>query len=102
VKKTSPTTDTGNSTGEIVVAQDGSAAALAAAGVAIQIAQRQSLSVHGLCVVDETLALDPYANYHRELENNGKPASRAELLTWLVGSTVDRVLRGTQLPVLIT
>jgi nucleotide-binding universal stress UspA family protein len=67
---------------EIVVAQDGSPAALAAAGIAIQIAQGQDLSVHGLYVVDETLALDTYADYRRELEGNGAPASRAELLTW--------------------
>jgi nucleotide-binding universal stress UspA family protein len=67
---------------EIVVAQDGSPAALAAAGIAIQIAQSQDLSVHGLYVVDETLALDTYADYRRELESSGEPASRAELLTW--------------------
>jgi nucleotide-binding universal stress UspA family protein len=66
----------------VVVAQDGSAAALAAASIAIQIAQSQDLSVHGLYVVDETLALDSYADYRRELENSGTPSSRAELLTW--------------------
>jgi nucleotide-binding universal stress UspA family protein len=69
-------------TNEIVVAQDGSPAALAAAGIAIQIAQSQDLSIHGLYVVDETLALDTYADYGRELGSNGSPASRAELLTW--------------------
>jgi nucleotide-binding universal stress UspA family protein len=67
---------------EIVIAQDGSPAALAAASIVIQIAQSQDLSVHGLYVVDETLALDTYADYRRELESNGAPASRAELLTW--------------------
>jgi nucleotide-binding universal stress UspA family protein len=69
-------------TNRIVVAQDGSPAALAAAGIAIQIAQSQDLSVHGLYVVDEALALDSYADYRRELESDGEPASRAELLTW--------------------
>lgn len=67
---------------QIVVAQDGSSAALSAAGIAIQIARSQALSVHGLYIVDETLALDTYADYRRELENDGAPASRAELLTW--------------------
>jgi len=69
-------------TNEIVIAQDGSPAALAAAGIAIQIAQSQDLSVHGLYVVDEILALDTYADYRRELERTVEPASRAELLTW--------------------
>ena len=75
-------TETERGTNEIVVAQDGSPAALAAAGIAIQIAQSQDLSVHGLYVVDETLALDTYADYGRELESDIEPASRAELLTW--------------------
>jgi nucleotide-binding universal stress UspA family protein len=66
----------------IVVAQDGSPAALAAAGIAIQIAQSQHLSVHGLYVVDDTLILDSYTNYRPELESDAQPASRAELLTW--------------------
>lgn len=69
-------------TNQIVVAQDGSPAALAAAGMAIQIARSQELSIHGLYVVDEVLALDTYADYRRELESNGEPTSRAELLTW--------------------
>jgi nucleotide-binding universal stress UspA family protein len=72
-------------TNEIVVAQDGSAAASAAADIAIQIAQSQDLSVHGLYVVDEVLALDTYADYRPELGSNGEPASRAELLTWFEG-----------------
>ena len=67
-------------TGEILVAQDGSKSALAAAQIAIQIAQSQNRSIHGLYVVDEALALDTYADYHRELESEGEPASRAELL----------------------
>lgn len=75
-------TEAKRGTSEILVAQDGSAAALAAASIAIQIAQSQDLSIHGLYVVDETLALDTYADYGRELESNVEPASRAELLTW--------------------
>jgi nucleotide-binding universal stress UspA family protein len=78
-------TETERGTSKIVVAQDGSPAALAAAGIAIQIAQSQDLSVHGLYVVDEALALDTYADYRRELESNAEPASRAELLTWFEG-----------------
>ena len=66
----------------VVVAQDGSPAALAAAGIAIQIAQSQDLSVQGLYIVDETLVLSSYANYRPELEMDREPASRAELLTW--------------------
>ena len=75
-------TETESGTNQIVVAQDGSPTALAAAAIAIQIAQNQDLSVHGLYVVDELLALEPYADYRRELESEGAPASRAELLTW--------------------
>jgi nucleotide-binding universal stress UspA family protein len=73
---------TDKETNRIVVAQDGSPAALAAAGIAIQIARSQDLFIHGLYVVDEALALDSYADYQHELESNGEPASRAELLTW--------------------
>ena len=69
-------------TGEILVAQDGSKSALTAADIAIQIAQSQNLSVHGLYVVDETLALDTYADYRPELGSDREPASRAELLNW--------------------
>jgi nucleotide-binding universal stress UspA family protein len=75
-------TETEKGTNEIVIAQDGSPSALAATGIAIQIAQSQGMSMHGLYVVDETLALDPYVNYHRELESKRVPASRTELLTW--------------------
>lgn len=70
-------------TSEILVAQDGSTSALAAAAIAIQIAQSQELSVHGVYVVDETLALDIYADYRRELDSDNDPSSRAELLAWL-------------------
>jgi nucleotide-binding universal stress UspA family protein len=69
-------------TNEIVVAQDGSPAALSAASVAIQIARSQGLSIRGLYVVDETLALEIYADYHGELERDAEPSSRAELVAW--------------------
>jgi nucleotide-binding universal stress UspA family protein len=69
-------------TKEIVVAQDGSPAALTAASVAIQIAHSQDLPVRGLYVADETLALEPYADYRRELERDADAASRAELMAW--------------------
>ena len=42
------------------------------------IAQGQDLSVHGLYVVDEILALDTQADYRGELEGKVEPASRAE------------------------
>jgi nucleotide-binding universal stress UspA family protein len=81
-------------TNEIVVAQDGSQAALAAVDIAIQIAQGQDLPVHGLYVVDETLALDTYADYRRELRGNAAPTSRAQLLAWFEeqGETALRIL----------
>jgi nucleotide-binding universal stress UspA family protein len=75
-------TEAEKGTGEILVAQDGSPAALAAATVGIQIAQSLDLSVHGLYVVDETLALETYADYGRELEVDSEPVSRSELLAW--------------------
>jgi nucleotide-binding universal stress UspA family protein len=67
---------------EILVAQDGSPSALSAASIAIQIAQSQDLSVRGLYVVDETLALETYADLHGELERDAEPSSRAELVAW--------------------
>jgi nucleotide-binding universal stress UspA family protein len=67
----------------IVVAQDGSPAARAAAGIAIQVAQARDRPIHGIYVVDEALALDSYTDYHPELDSEREPASRAQLLTWL-------------------
>ena len=67
---------------EILVAQDGSTSALAAAQVAIQIARSQNLSIRGLYVVDEALAMDSYADHRVELQSDDEPASRAELLAW--------------------
>lgn len=74
----------------ILVADDYSAAARAAADAAIRIARIENLAIRGLYVVDEALALDTYANYHAELpfvsrQSNGQPrepGSRAELLNW--------------------
>ncbi|MGD8465482.1 MAG: hypothetical protein PVI09_16580 [Anaerolineae bacterium] len=63
--------------------QDGSPAALAAAAASIQIARSEDLLIHGLYVVDETLALDIHAGYRRELASDDDPASRAELSAWL-------------------
>lgn len=74
----------------ILVADDYSTAAWAAADAAIRIARIENLAIRGLYVVDEVLALDTYANYHAELpflsrQSNGEhrePSSRAELLSW--------------------
>ncbi len=83
-------TDAENRPPYILVADDYSTEAQAAAQAAIQIARNQNLAVRGLYVVDEVLALDTYANYHAELPllsrtSNGdhrEPTSRAELLSW--------------------
>lgn len=83
-------TDAENRSPYILVADDYSADARAAADAAIKIAQNQNLAIRGLYVVDEVLALDTYANYHAELllpprKSNGErrePGSRAELMSW--------------------
>jgi nucleotide-binding universal stress UspA family protein len=82
--------DESNCSPYILVADDYSAEARAAADAALQIARNEQLEIHGLYVVDEVLALDTYANYHAELpllprKLNGErrqPASRAELISW--------------------
>jgi nucleotide-binding universal stress UspA family protein len=51
----------------ILVAQDGSAAAQAAADMAIQLARVQHLALRGMYVLDERLVTDQYANYQAEL-----------------------------------
>ena len=74
----------------ILVANDNSSEARAAANAALQIAKNQNLAIRGLYVVEESLALDTYANYHAELQDlpilrNGsvrEPSSRAELMNW--------------------
>jgi nucleotide-binding universal stress UspA family protein len=51
----------------IVVAQDGSPAARAAANTAIHIAQHLKLEVRGLYIVDESMILDTYVDHFSEL-----------------------------------
>jgi nucleotide-binding universal stress UspA family protein len=66
----------------ILVVEDGSLASQTAADLAIQIAHGLGLSIRGLYVVDATLVLDSYMNYHRELGDAEDPASRAQLVAW--------------------
>jgi nucleotide-binding universal stress UspA family protein len=73
----------------ILVAHDYSLESCAAAETAFQIAHNQGLTIEGLYVVDEVLALDTYANYHAELsvlpngskDDGRRPASRADLVS---------------------
>jgi nucleotide-binding universal stress UspA family protein len=71
-----------NSSKTLLVADDGSPAAQAAANVAIQIAQSRDLLVRGLYVVDEALILDTYADYRGELGGGPEIGSRDDLITW--------------------
>ncbi len=71
-----------NSSKTLLVADDGSPAAQAAANVAIQIAQSRDLLVRGLYIVDEALILDTYADYRRELGGGPEISSRDDLITW--------------------
>lgn len=81
-------TDTENRSPYILVADDHSLEARAAADAAFQVARNLNLTIRGLYVIDEGLALDTYANYHAELPDlsftsNGnirQPTSRAELM----------------------
>ena len=74
----------------ILVADDHSLEARAAAKAVFQIARSLNLPIRGLYVIDEGLALDTYANFHAELPDqpftsNGnvrQPTSRAELMSW--------------------
>ncbi len=83
--------DTENGFPYILVANDNSLEARAAANAALQIARNQNLAVRGLYVVEEVLALDTYANYRAELplpsivrnDRSRQPSSRAELMSWL-------------------
>jgi len=83
-------TVTENRSPYILVADDHSLEARAAANAAFQIAGNLNLTIRGLYVIDEGLALDTYANYHAELSDllftpNGnvrEPTSRAELMSW--------------------
>jgi len=73
----------------ILVANDDSSGARAAAKAACQIARAQDLAIRGLYVADESLALDTYASYQDELpilpdtnDYGREPKSRAELMRW--------------------
>jgi nucleotide-binding universal stress UspA family protein len=72
--------ETDNTSNIILVAQDGSPPAQAAASVAIQMAQSRNLVIRGLYVVDEALVLDTYADYQTELGDIGQPVSRDDLV----------------------
>lgn len=58
---------TEETTGTILVAVDGSQTARNAANVAVRLARMQGYGIRGLYVVDETLALEAYSDYQREL-----------------------------------
>jgi len=64
----------------LLVADDGSPAAQAAANVALQLAQSRDVLVRGLYIVDEALILDTYADYRRELDNVPEVTSRDDLI----------------------
>jgi nucleotide-binding universal stress UspA family protein len=73
----------------ILVADDDSSEARAAAKAAFQIARVQDLAIRGLYVADESLTLDTYASYQAELpilpdsdDYGREPTSRAELMRW--------------------
>jgi nucleotide-binding universal stress UspA family protein len=73
----------------ILVADDDSSEARAAAKAAFQIARVQDLAIRGLYVADESLTLDTYASYRAELpllrdsdDYGQEPKSRAELMHW--------------------
>jgi nucleotide-binding universal stress UspA family protein len=73
----------------ILVADDDSSEARAAANAAFQIARVQDLAIRGLYVADESLTLDTYASYQAELpllpdsnDYGRQPTSRAELMRW--------------------
>ena len=71
-----------DSSATLLVADDGSPAAQAAANVAVQIAKSRDLLVRGLYVVDEALILDTYADHRRELGNVPEVTSRDDLIAW--------------------
>jgi nucleotide-binding universal stress UspA family protein len=65
-----------------LVVLDGSTTAQNAARLAVQIAKVEHQKILGLYVVDETLVLDTFASYQKELGRNDRPDSRAELTEW--------------------
>jgi hypothetical protein len=85
-------TDTENRSPYILVSDDHSSEARAAAGAAFQVARNLNLTIRELYVIDEAWLLTPitYANHHAELPDlsftsNGnirEPTSRAELMSW--------------------
>ncbi|MGD2096070.1 MAG: universal stress protein [Desulfobacterales bacterium] len=74
----------------ILVADDHSREARAAAKMALQIAKVQNVAIRGLYIIEEVLALDPYADYQSELsflpsatnDRKRRPISRAKLMGW--------------------
>jgi nucleotide-binding universal stress UspA family protein len=90
-------TEKEESSNVVLVATDGSPAAGVAASIAIQVAAGQNLSIHGLYVVDEVLALNnTYANVHQELGTDSRITSRSQVLGLLEvqGSVVLDSLEG--------
>ncbi|MFQ5665968.1 MAG: universal stress protein [Candidatus Binatia bacterium] len=96
-----------NGNGSILVAFDGSPAAGATAGSAIQIARSEHRAIRGLYVVDDALIMNPYANHQVELGSVAERKSRANLLAqfqrrgegrlaWLAGRC-----RAAQVPVTV-
>jgi nucleotide-binding universal stress UspA family protein len=79
----------------LLVADDGSPVAQAAANVAVQIAQSRDLLVRGLYVVDEALILDTYADYGGELLNVPEVNSRDDLIAWFKNQG-ESALRGLE------
>lgn len=65
-----------------LVVLDGSVTSQNAARIAIRIAKAERQKILGLFIVDETLVLDPYASYQKELGWDEEPHSRAELVEW--------------------
>jgi nucleotide-binding universal stress UspA family protein len=64
----------------ILVTTDGSTIARNAAGIGFQIASAEQAHIKCLYVVDETLILDTYANYSKELGQDTTFASRSDLI----------------------
>ncbi len=64
----------------VLVATDGSSTAQGAINVAVHIARSLDLEIRGLSVVNETLMLNPYADYDREFAARDQPTSHDELL----------------------
>jgi nucleotide-binding universal stress UspA family protein len=59
--------DNENNLDSILVALDGSRPSQTAASLAIEIAQRESLLIQGLYIVNDVLVLDPYGSLEKEI-----------------------------------